>query len=313
MFEGVKNGAGLISASFKTFRQYPILALPIFVVWLIYAPLIIYFKWDFKWDMYNNKAQFMILFLIIYFLAFILSISCSVMLELLQQKETGKKLNLAKALLITFSYNLVPIMLLSFVWSFIWFILVVIKIFIKDKSSQSEEKSAENVARTLAGTNDSFGTFSIDLLLKGIRMVVFLIIPAFAWENKGIRQSFRRGFQILGERKSEFLGGFSLSLAMEFIIFLPAGIMFYLSNKGMEFPDWSWFICIFYVGLAWSYSIYLEQMFAAELYLWQMTYEKEVEIWTSKKKKLKGFKDEYPDFGKIRRPSIIDNIPDLNP
>lgn len=313
MFEGVKNGAGLISASIKTFRQHPILGFPIFVVWLIYAPLIIYFKWHFNWDMYNHKAQFMILFLIIYFLAFILSISCSVMLELLQQKETGKKFNLAKAILITFSYNLVPIMFLSLVWSFIWFILVVIKLFIKDKSSQAEEESAENVARTLAGNNDSFGTFSIDLLLKGIRMVVFLIIPAFAWENKGIRQSFRRGFQILGERKAEFLGGFTLSLAVEFIIFLPAGIMFYLSNKGMVFPDWSWFICIFYVGLAWSYSIYLEQMFAAELYLWQMTYEKEVAIWTNKKKESKEFKDEFPDFSKIRRPSIIDNIPDLIP
>lgn len=313
MFEGIKNGAGLISASFKTFRQYPILLFPIFVVWLIYAPLIIYFKWHFNWDLYNNKAQFMILFLIIYFLAFILSISCSVMLELLQQKETGKKFNLTKAVLITFSYNLVPIMLLSLVWSFVWFILVVIKIFTKKKNSGSEEENVENVARTLSGGSDSFATFSIDLMLKGIRMVVFLIIPAFAWENKGIRKSISRGFEILGQRKAEFLGGFTLSLAVEFIIFLPAGIMFYLSDKGMEFPDWSWFICIFYVGLAWSYSIYLEQMFAAELYLWQMAFEKEVAIWSKKKSEYGDFKDDYPDFSKIRRPSIIDNIPDLEP
>lgn len=105
MFKGIKNGAGLISASFKTFRQYPILLFPIFVVWLIYAPLIIYFKWHFNWDLYSGKAQFMILFLIIYLLAFILSISCSVMLELLQQKETGKIFNLTKAVLTTFSSN----------------------------------------------------------------------------------------------------------------------------------------------------------------------------------------------------------------
>lgn len=313
MFEGIKNGAGLLSASYKTFRQYPILLFPIFVVWLIYAPLIIYFKWYFNWNLHNVKAQFMILFLIIYFLAFILSISCSVMLELLQQKETGKKFNLTTAVQITFSSHLVPILLLSLVWSFVWFILVVIKIFTKKKNSGSEEENTENIARTLAGGSDSFATFSIDLMLKGIRMVAFLIIPAFAWENKGIRKSFSRGFEILGQRKAEFLGGFTLSLAVEFIIFLPAGMMFYLSDKGMVFSDWSWFVCIFYVGFAWSYSIYLEQMFAAELFLWQMAYEKEVAIWSKKKSEYEEFKDDYPDFSKTRRPSIIDNIPDLEP
>jgi hypothetical protein len=313
MFKGIKNGAGLISASFKAFRQYPILALPIFVVWLIYAPLIIYFKWHFDWDMYYPKAQYMILFLIIYFLAFILSISCSVMLELIQQKETGRDFNLTKAVLITLSYNIVPIMFLSLVWSIVWFILVVLKILTKNKGGKgSDEENAENVARTLAVSDgSSLFSFSIDVLLKGIRMVVFLIIPAFAWENMDIGQSFRRGFEILGQRKAEFIGGFTLSLAVEFLIFLPSGIMFYLSSKGMEFPDWSWFICIFYVGLAWSYSIYLEQMFAAELYLWQMSYEKEVANWTIKKKEHGEFKDDYPKFAEVRRPSLIDNIPDL--
>ena len=312
MFEGIKNGWGLISASFKAFRQYPILLLPIFIVWLIYAPLIIYFKWHFDWDMYYPKGQYMILFLIIYFLAFILSISCSVMLELIQQKESGKEFNLTKAVLITFSYNLVPIMFLSFVWSIIWFILVVLKVLSKDKDNKSDEENAENVARTLANASDSsWFSFSIDALLKGIRMVVFLIIPAFAWENKDIGASFKRGFVILRQRKAEFIGGFTLSLAVEFIIFLPAGIMFMLSNKGIEFPDWSWFICIFYIGLAWSYSIYLEQMFAAELYLWQMSYEKEVARWSEKKRGYGEFKGDYPKFSEVRRPSLIDNIPDL--
>lgn len=307
MFEGIKNSFDLINASFKTFRKHPILALPIFVVWLIYAPLIIYFKWHFDWDLYYVKAQLMIVFLIIYFLAFILSISCSTMLELVQQKETGKEFNLLKALGITLSYNLVPIMVVSLVWALLWFVLVVLKAITKSKGKNSEEENAENVARTLAGTSDSsLFSFSIDALLKGIRMVVFLIIPAFAWENKGIRESFTRGYEIVRQRKAEFIAGFTLSLAVEFLVFLPAGFMFYLSSKGVVFPDWSWFICIFYIGLAWSYSIYLEQMFGAELYLWQMSYEKEYN---------KAIKDNtpWPKFSEVRRPSIVDNIPDLKP
>lgn len=307
MFKGIKNSFDLIKASFTTFGQYPILALPIFVVWLIYAPLIIYFKWHFDWDMYYPKAQYMIVFLILYFLAFILSVSCSVMLELIQQKETGKSFHLFKAVGITFSYNLAPIMFLSFIWAIVWFVLVVLKILTKNKNNNSDEENAENIARTLAGDSDgSFFSFSIDVLIKGVRMIVFLIIPAFAWENMGIGQSFVRGYEILRQRRSEFISGFTLSLAFEFLVFLPAGIMFYLSTKGMVFPDWSWFICIFYIGLAWSYSIYLEQMFAAELYLWHMAYEREFQAAVTNK-------TPWPEFGDIRRPSIVDDIPDLKP
>jgi len=315
MFKGIKNGSALIFASFKTFRQHPILLFPIFVVWLMIAPLIVYFDWYFNWEIYSTKDKLLILFLIIYFFAFLLSLSCSVMLELLQQKETGKKFNLAKALLKTFSSNLVPIILLSFVWGLIWFILIVIDLLINNKNNENNEseQNAENMARTLAGNGNSSLSFSIDLFLKGIRMVVFLIIPAFAWENKDIGKSISRGFDILRQRKTEFIAGFTLSLAVEILIFLPAGIMFYLSDNGMEFPEWSWFICIFYIGLAWSYSIYIEQMFAAELYLWQMAYEKEVRIWVKKKRRHSEFNGDYPDFSKTRRPSIIDNIPDLKP
>jgi hypothetical protein len=198
-------------------------------------------------------------------------------------------------------------MVLSFVWAIFWFVLVVLKALAKSGDNNSDEENAENVARTLAGADDgSLFSFSIDTLIKGIRMIAFLIIPAFAWENMGIRESFSRGYEILRQRRAEFIAGFTLSLAVEFVIFLPAGIMFYLSDKGMLFPDWSWFVCIFYIGLAWSYSIYLEQMFAAELYLWQMTYEKEFT-------KAARNKTPWPKFAEVRRPSIVDNIPDMKP
>ena len=77
-----------------------------------------------------------------------------------------------------------------------------------------------------------------------------------------------------------------------------------MSNKGIEFSDMSWYICILYIGIAWSYSIYLEQMFAAELYLWQMKYEKEVA-------KAKRVGDKIPEFNDIKRPFVLDEIPDL--
>lgn len=39
MFEGIKNGAALISASFRIFLQFPVLSLPIFIAWFMYVSL----------------------------------------------------------------------------------------------------------------------------------------------------------------------------------------------------------------------------------------------------------------------------------
>jgi len=307
MFKGISNGTELIFSSFRIFKKYPILIAPIFIVWLVYAPLAVYFKWHFPWENYNTTGQLTFVFLFIYIMALFLSLACSILLELLEQKETGKELNLYKSIKDTFSKNISHIVAIAIIWSFVWFILVVLEALLRnDDKDNDDEESAENIAKTLAGADSfSWTSFSFDVIKKGIRMCVFLIIPGVAWENLGIRDSFKRGFSVLKDRRVEFITGFSLSLGIEFIIFLPPAIMFYLSAKvGMEFPESAWYICILYVGLAWSYSIYLEQMFAAELYLWQMQYEKEVKI-ASEKGLAK------PKFDEIRRPSIIDEVPDL--
>ena len=202
--------------------------------------------------------------------------------------------------------NIGHIMVLSLIWSIIWFFLVILKaLFSKKDNDDDDEKSAENIAKTLSGY-ESFSWFSlsIDMIIKGLRMVVFLILPAAAWEKLDLNSSFNRGFYVLRKRKNEFIGGFVLSLGTEFLLYLPPGIMFYLSAKGAEFSDVAWYICILYIGFAWSFSIYIEQMFAAELYLWNMKYEKEVA-------KAIENKQQPPKFEDVKRPHILDEVSDM--
>lgn len=308
MFRGLKNGWDVINASIKAFFKYPILLIPLLSVWAIYAPTVIYFKWHFDWDIYSTVQTMWIVFFIIWGFALMLTLSCSVLLELIQEKETGKSFNLFKSLGETLTKNIVHILIISFIWAVIWFILTILEIILSNKNSSddSEKETAENVAKTLAGAdNASLLSLTFDALKKGIRMIVFLIIPAFAWEDLGVGKSFKRGFSVLKKRVAEFISGYTLSYLAAFIVFLPPSIMFYMSGKlEIDFPEWSWVVCIIYIAFAWSYTIYLEQMFTAELYLWQLKWESEVR---------KAEKDGRtpPKFNEVARPSIIDNKTDL--
>lgn len=307
MFKGIKSGFELIKAAIVIFRKYPVLIMPLFVVWLIYASLVIYFKWNFPWENYNTTGQLIFAYLFFLIIAYLLTTSCSILLELIQQDENGTKMSFNKAIKDSIDKNLPHIVVISITWSILWFLLVLLKvIFSKKSNSEDEEKSAENVARTLAGTESfSWLGVSIDFIIKGIRMVVFLILPAVAWQDLGIRKSIGRGFQILRERRAEFVAGFTLSLGTEFILYLPPSILFYLSSKGIvSFDDFVWYLCIIYIGFAWSFSIYLEQMFAAELYLWQLKYEEECNNARAEGKL-------QPKFEDTQRPHILDEVPDL--
>ncbi len=89
------------------------------------------------------------------------------------------------------------------------------------------------------------------------------------------------------------------------MIFLPVGILFYISGKfKLDLPDWLWVISIIYIGIAWSFSIYIEQMLMAELYLWHLKWEKEVNRALAQGKPV-------PTLEEVKPPSILDGIPDL--
>lgn len=305
MINGIDNAFDIFVSSFKIFWKYPVLIIPILIVWMIYAPMLIYMKWHFPWDNYNLTGQLTFLYLFIYIIALLLTFSCSILLELIHQYETGNKFNFWSALNESLTKNIAHIVVMAIIWSLIWFLLILIQLILSKKKSSSDDKTTENIARTLAGHNEfSYWSTSIDMIKKGVRMAVFLIMPSVAWEDLGIRDSYKRGMQILKQRKTEFIAGFSISFIINFLLFFYPSIMFFMSSKGIEFSDVSWFVCILYIGIAWSYSIYLEQMFAAELYLWQMTFEKEVD-----KAKKEGNK--IPEFNEVKRPFIFDEIPDL--
>lgn len=308
MFQGIKNGSGLIKESIGAFIKYPSLIVPLLVCWAIYAPIVVYLKFFFQWDNYELSGQLFILFTVILIFSLILSISCLMLLELVRQIETGSKLNIFSAASSTIP-NTVKALPITIAWAAIWFVITVIEMLLRRRSDDDDEDAefnAENVAKTVAGFEEfSLSAAFFEALRKGVRMIAFLIYPAIAWEKKDVSSSVKKGMAVAKTHKAEFATGFVLTDLAAAVVFLPPAIIFILSGKfDVEFPEWVWFATIIYCGFAWSFSMLLEQLFTAELYLWHLLWEKDCEIAQQNG-------DEPPKLENVKRPSIMDNIPDL--
>ncbi len=121
------------------------------------------------------------------------------------------------------------------------------------------------------------------------------------------KASLSKAFSHTKAHLTEFATGFVLTTLAATVLYLPPAILFYLSDElRIDFPNWLWIICIIYIAFAWSYTIYLEQMFGAELYLWNMRWERE--IMKNPEKNL-----EYLTAGlkSVEKPSLLDETPDL--
>ncbi len=309
MFQSVKDGSRLIKESIRTFNRHPKFIIPLLITWLIYAPIILYLEYSFNWDAFTHSQVLLIVFGIIFVFVFLLSFSCSMLLELIQQLELGKEMSVTNAFRYTLTHNTIRILPIVLVWTIIWFLILVIQAILSEDKEKKEEKesfNAENAAKTLAGYQKfSLSHALLEALQKGVRMVVFLILPAIAWENLSFWKSVKKGVAVFKSNLSVFSTGFVLTGLATGLILLPSTLLFFISDKmDIMFPAWVWGITITYTAFGWSYSIYLEQMFAAELYLWNYKWEKEVA-------KAQAENRPIPSLNDISKPSVLDEVNDL--
>lgn len=307
------RGWQLITHSLAVFQKYPLFIVPILMVWCIYAPTVLFLKYGFPWQHFDTAQTMAILFVVIFILSFAIVLSCDILLEMIKQMEDGEP-SLRAALSRTFSKDLTSLLALAFAWGAIWFALTVIEALVSGRrkdDDNDQEFNARNAAETIA----NFGQFSLsraffEALQKGIRMVVFLILPAIAWENMNFIDATKKGLAVLRAHLAVFASGYALTYAAAAIAFLPPALLFTFgtSHHGQpplfQVPDFLWACCIVYIGLAWSFCLYLEQMSMAELYLWHQKWERAFEVARLSTRPLPAFKD-------IEPPVLLVNVSNL--
>lgn len=302
----LKNAGELTKSSLRLFAKHPSFIIPLLGCWFIYAFFTLYLNYFFPWELYSKYQILLIVFLVIFVYSFVLSFSCLIVLELIQQLERGQRLNPITAFIEALVMDIPKALPLTFIWAILWFVLAIIeRLFSKDRET-SKEFSLENAAKTLAGyTSFSLSQSFFRAFKKGVRMVVFLILPAIAWENKRPAMAIKKGLKVFRDRLSEFTFGLAFTDWITLLVFLPPALLFYVSEKfKIYFPPWVWFTTIVYCGWAWSFSLLLEQIFTAELYLWYLKWE--YEYFTAESKGLP-----IPRFEEVSKPSLLDEIYDL--
>ena len=306
MFQGIKNGAELILEAVFALGKYPRMLIPLLLCWIIYAPLLVLFRFHIPWEHFELPVQALIAFSAILLLSIIFSWSAFMLLELIRQIETDEDRNLTKAIRKSVRNTAIALPI-AICWATIWFVISLLEaIFRKGSGDSNEEYNAENVAKTVAGYEEFTlsGAF-LEALKKGVRMVAFLIYPAIAWENLGVSDSVKKGLNVAKSHKTEFAAGFVLTKLAASIVFLPPAILFFVSSEfDVSFSDTVWFSTMIYCAFAWSFSLFLEQIFVAELYLWNLIWEKEVDNAMAEGTPLPRLED-------VKRPSVIDGVADL--
>jgi hypothetical protein len=271
-FQGITDGWKLFTSSFRVLFKHPVLLVPIFLSWILVAALILYLRYYFNYPS-SFLLTILLTYLFIFLITFIISFSNIIMLELVQQMESGTKTSFAKALRDTFASNLLKVIPVAAVWALLWLIILMLKVARgKKRAGERVEPSVKDAALTLGGANGSFSWFKLGLsmLEKLLRMIVFLTLPGIAWENKGPVSAFKRAFEIVRKHTVQFLTAYTITGTATFFMVIPLLPIFYLHDAGVSFPNAVWTALILYEGLVWSLSIYLEQMSTGLLYLWHL-------------------------------------------
>lgn len=285
MFDRWQKSCALLSHSLNVLRTYPVMFVPVLSVWLVFAPAYLYLRFQFHWDQHGTLAQFGVSFLFIATLSALLLLSCDVVLHLIRQIESGRP-SLGQAVRDAITRDFLRLLPLAFTWAIVWFALLVIDALLtreRDENDAMEESlDAQSAAEALAGDGDfSLSAAFVQALQKGVRMVMFLVVPAIAWEGLGVVEAANRGIDILRENKAEFARGYALTYVATFAAAVPAALVILLGSSRhgspiIVFPQWVWAGLIIYLGLLWSLTIYLEQLFMAQIYLRHLTWERAV-------------------------------------
>jgi hypothetical protein len=311
MFQGLKDGLSIIKMTNKVLFKYPKLLLPLIIAWIIQVPVILYFTFWINDSNILLDSYFFTSFVGVLVLSINMSFSAMTLLKMLEQIEINNEISLFKAMWHTYDISMLRAFPIILIWAILWFIVIIIQALTSDKKNKRKknmEMNTKNVAKALSG----FQKFSLSRALfeavkTGLRMAVFLIFPAIVWEEDNWSTSIKKGLGVLRFHYKQFAAGFVLTQASAALVFLPAAIFFYIDGKESigEFPDFVWHIVIVYTSFAWSYSIYIEQMFVADLYLWHKIWQRECDVAESNGEPL-------PELSDVSSPSFLDGVDELS-
>lgn len=298
----------LVTRAVEVLLAYPVFLGPLILCWFCIAFIYTFVFYLYPWQAWPGNYRLLIAFGVALGAGLVITTASHVSLELIEQVEEGRPISFWRASLSALGPNLFRSLPIVFVWATLWSFLIAINLVLgEDDDGGSDGASMLRAMRTVAGDLRSFSLSRayFQALNKTLRMTIFLILPCIAWEGRGPIRAAQKGLAALRLHAHQFaVGVFSSELLLGLLI-LPAMILFsfareFESNLSIA-PTAA---ATAYITFAWTFVVYVEQMFAAELYLWHLR-------WASAREQANEGQDRSPGLDDVLRPSLLDNIPEL--
>lgn len=295
MFAGIQTGFSIMGQSVKFFFKHPKAIFPIFLSWVIYTGVAYYIIITIDFSGYTTPEMLVVIYLFTFLFTFLVSVSSLVLLELLEQNELEGKMSLLVAIKDALLKDLFRTLPIIIGWSIVKFLLFLLELAIagieaKSRGSRRRKRRANSFIETLK---------------TGVRMGVMLMLSAIAWEEISPKKAMDKGMYVYKKHFASMATGVGLSRALKLVVFIPIIILIFAYSSGTVIHEYVWYGAIIYTGFAWSYGILVEQLFTAELYLWYKLYQDQIAL------AKKNGTTPPSSIGTIKRPSFIDDIPDM--
>lgn len=321
MFESIGRSLKMYTSMGKVMFKQPVTLIPlavnILLMFILYSIFIIggilFFLsiQDTNVSVDKTVADVIVILLMLlftFFYSMVIVFMNTWLLEILQQIDRKEKVSIVSSFKEFLTKDLIKVFPIAVSWA----VVVVALRVIKDKLKEGSRK-IPFIGGFLAWVVDIIEK----VLQKGIRLYVFLTLPAVAWDDKGPIDAFKRAAEVFKRRWDDFFVGFASTAALNWLILYPASILAAIGVILVVFlsPMFN-SMTLFWVGvimfiLSSIYGVvgsqvgfYIEQMYMGQLYLWHKKWEKAVE-----EAKAQGKPE--PDFNSIPAPSFLDDVKDI--
>lgn len=299
MLERISEGFDVFKQSFKFTLKHPILLIPM----LLAGAAVIYYRIWFQnnYVIENMTTQEILFSLYIYtvVVTFSISIASLIVLEFVEQIEKVGRANIFVAMFDALTRDLIRALPIMIVWSFIKFILLLLELLV---SASNDDDNRSYRSRRAERRTRSF----ITTLKTGIRMSVMTMFCAIAWEPIGPFKAAKKGIDVYRGKFSHLGTGVALSRFLTLVTMLPLLLVFIFFGYAESIsPNFIYGVMV-YFGLTWAFSMIIEQIYVAELYLWYKTYIRAKTTTTYDEN------FEIKTMHDVKKPSLFDNTQDLN-
>ena len=121
-----------------------------------------------------------------------------------------------------------------------------------------------------------FNRGSFHALKQAYKLIMILIIPAYAWEDLKFRNTFGRTLNVLKTNLVNFSESFSLSEVGAFLaVAIPAIVISLEHFANILIPHFVWIIIIVVSSFLFVASVYVENIIGALIFLYNVRLEKE--------------------------------------